>query len=226
MKYTFVGLGEFGTSTALGLAKRGAEVIVVDIDMERVDAVKDQVSLAICMDGSHSKLLQTHGIGDVDVLIAGISGNLEAQVLLVVHARQHGIPRIVARATSPDHIKVLKAVGAHDVFNPEEEAARWIVQRLLIRDMTNYFELADGFSIVEIAVPAAIVGKTIQELDLRRKYRINLIATKTVETEEDGSTAIKSFNAVPSPDQKLQAGEIMAFSGSVLDIANFMAQTE
>jgi trk system potassium uptake protein TrkA len=121
---------------------------------------------------------------------------------------------------------VLKAVGAHDVFNPEEEAARWIVQRLLIRDMTNYFELADGFSIVEIAVPAAIVGKTIQELDLRRKYRINLIATKTVETAEGGSTVIKSFNAVPSPDQKLKAGEIMAFSGSVLDIANFMAQTE
>ena len=182
--------------------------------------------MAVCMDGSHSKLLQTHGIGDVDVLIAGISGNFEAQVLLVVHARQYGIPRIVARATTPDHIKVLKAVGAHDVFNPEEEAARWIVQRLLIRDMTNYFELADGFSIVEIAVPAAIVGKTIQELDLRRKYRINLIATKTVEAGEDGSTVIKSFNAVPSPDQKLKAGEVMAFSGSVLDIANFIAQTE
>jgi trk system potassium uptake protein TrkA len=92
--------------------------------------------------------------------------------------------------------------------------------------MTNYFELADGFSIVEIAVPAAIVGKSIQELDLRRKFRINLIALKTVETVEDGTTIVKSFNAVPEPDRKLREGEIMAFSGSVLDIANFIAHSE
>jgi trk system potassium uptake protein TrkA len=226
MKYTVVGLGEFGTSTALGLARRSAEVIAVDIDMERVKAVKDHVALAVCLDASHSEALNMHGIGDVDVLIAGISNNFEAQVMLVVHAKQRGISRIVARATTPDHKKVLKAIGADDVFNPEEEAARWIVQRLLIRDMTNYFELADGFSIVEIAVPAAIVGKSIQELDLRRKFRINLIALKTVESAEDGTTAVKSFNAVPEPDRKLRAEEIMAFSGSVLDIANFIAHNE
>lgn len=226
MKYTVVGLGEFGTSTALGLARRGAEVIAVDIDMERVNALKDHVALAVCMDASHSNALSMHGIGDVDVLIAGISNNFEAQVLLVVHARQHGIPRIVARATTPDHIKVLRAVGATDVFNPEEEAARWIVQRLLIRDMTNYFELAEGFSIVEIAVPPSIVGKSIAELDLRRKYRINLIAIKNVETGADGSTILKSFNAVPAAEHKLKADEIIAFAGSVLDIANFMAHVE
>lgn len=226
MKYTVAGLGEFGTSTALGLARRGAEVIAVDIDMERVNAIKDKVSMAICLDASHPDALRSHGIGDVDVLIAGISGNFEAQVLLVVHARQLGIPRIVARATSPDHINVLKAVGADDVFNPEEEAARWIVQRLLIRDMTNYFELAEGFSIVEIAVPPAIDGKTIGELDLRRKFRINLIAVKTVETSPEGIQFVKSFNAVPMPDQKLKRGEIISFVGSVLDIANFMARIE
>ncbi|MBE2180267.1 MAG: TrkA family potassium uptake protein [Chthoniobacterales bacterium] len=226
MKYTVVGLGEFGTSTALGLAHRGAEVIAVDIDMDRVNAVKDSVALAICLDASHANALRTHGIGDVDVLIAGISGNFEAQVLLVVHARQMGIPRIVARATSPDHIKVLKAVGATDVFNPEEEAARWIVQRLLIRDMTGYFELAEGFSIVEITVPPSLVGKTIGELDLRRKFRINLIAIKSVTTDPDGSQVVKSFNAVPIPDQKLKSGEIISFVGSVLDIANFMAHIE
>lgn len=226
MRYTVVGLGEFGTSTALGLARRGAEVIAVDVDMERVEAVKDEVALAVCLDAGHSKALDMHGIGDVDVLVAGIASNFEAQVLLVVHARQRGIPRIVARATSPDHIQVLKAVGATDVFNPEEEAARWIVQRLLIRNMTNYFELADGFSVAELTVPASIVGKSIQELDLRRKYRINLIAVKSVETDASGNQVITSFNAVPSPEQRLAKGEVLAFAGSVLDIANFMAHTE
>ena len=192
MKYTVVGLGEFGASTALGLAHRGAEVIAVDIDMDRVNAVQDTVALAVCLDASHTNALRAHGIGDVDVLIAGISGNFEAQVLLVVHARQMGIPRIVARATSPDHIKVLKAVGATDVFNPEEEAARWIVQRLLIRDMTGYFELAEGFSSVEIAVPTSLVGKTIGEVDLRRKFRINLIAIKSVELPDGTKSSNRS----------------------------------
>lgn len=226
MRYTVVGLGEFGTSTALGLARRGAEVIAVDVDMERVEAVKDEVALAVCLDAAHAKALDTHGIGDVDVLVAGIAGNFEAQVLLVVHARKRGIPRIVARATSPDHIQVLKAVGATDVFNPEEEAARWIVQRLLIRNMTAYFELADGFSVAELEVPASIVGKSIKELDLRRRFRINLIAVKSVEVDAGGNQVIRSFNAVPSPDQLLREGEILAFAGSVLDIANFIAHTE
>jgi len=226
MKYAVVGLGEFGTSTALGLAARGAEVIAVDIKMERVEAIKDQVSLAVRMDASHSDAMKMHGIGEVDVLIAGIAGNFEAQVLLVVHAKKHGVAKIIARATSPDHIQVLKAVGADEVFNPEKEAARWTVQRLLIRNISNYFELAEGFSVVEITVPESIVGKSIQELDLRRKFRINLLAIKNMETGPDGTQVLKSFNPVPAPDQRLKSGEILSFAGSVLDIANFMGQHE
>ena len=89
------------------------------------------------------------------MLVAAIGNNFEAQVLLVVHAKQQGIRRIIARATTPDHLRVLKAVGADEVFNPEEEAARWMVQRLLIANISNYFELAEGFSLVEVAAPVA-----------------------------------------------------------------------
>lgn len=226
MKYAVIGLGEFGSCTALGLAKRGAEVIGVDINLDRVNAIKDKVALAVRMDASHVDALKMHGIGEVDVLIAGISNNFEAQVLLVVHAKQAGIPKIIARATSPDHIRVLQAVGAHEVFNPEEESARWTVQRLLVRNMTNYFELADGFSVVEIAAPESIVGKSIQELDLRKKFRINLVAVKSVRPSPDGTGTIQAFDPVPDPARRIAHGEILAFAGSVLDIANFMGRHE
>ncbi len=226
MKYAVIGLGEFGSCTALGLAKRGAEVIAVDIDMDRVNAIKDKVALAVRLDASHVDAMRMHGIGEVDVLIAGISNNFEAQVLLVVHANQAKIPRIIARATSPDHIRVLHAVGAHEVFNPEEESARWTVQRLLVRNITNYFELADGFSVVEIGAPESIVGQSIQELDLRRKFRINLLAVKSMKTLPDGSQVLKAFNPVPDPGYRIASGEILAFAGSVLDIANFMGHYE
>ena len=200
MKYAVIGLGEFGSSAAVGLFRRGAEVIAVDTDMDRVNSVKDEVSLAIRLNATHEDALKSHGLGEVDVLIAAIGNNFEAQVLVVVHAKQQGIKKIVARATSPDHIRVLQAVGAHEVFNPEETAARWMVQRLLIQNISNYFELAEGFSVVEVKAPPSIVGKTIEELDLRRRFRINLVAMKRTTTESTGR-AVEQFNPVPPPTE-------------------------
>lgn len=223
MKYAVVGMGEFGRSAALGLARKGAEVIAVDINMERVNRVKDEVALAVRMDASHEHAFRSHGLGEVDVLIAAIGDNFEAQVLLVVHARQQGIPTIIARATTPDHIRVLKAVGADQVFNPEEEAAHWAVQRLLIRNITNYFELAEGFSVIELEAPADLVGKTLSQLDLRRRFRINLVAIKEKSVKEGGQAR---FNPVPLPDQVIRPGDVLALVGSVLDLANFVGTYE
>ncbi len=219
MKYAVVGLGQFGYSAAVGLAARGREVIAVDIDMSRVESIKDDVSLAVCMDASQAKVMETHGLGEVDVLIAAIGGNFEAQVLLVVHAKQRGVKKIVARATTADHIGVLKAVGAHEVFNPEQEAARWAVQRILVPKLSNYFEMADGFSLVEIELPESLLGKTMIELDLRRRFRINLVAIKSRGPSGDATI----FNPVPEPTQVFREGDVLALSGSVLDIANFLA---
>ncbi|MFN7138819.1 MAG: potassium channel family protein [Limisphaerales bacterium] len=224
MKCAVIGLGEFGRSAAIGLARNGAEVIAVDLDMKRVDRVKDEVDLAIRLDASHEQALHSHGIGDVDVLIAAIGANFEAQVLVVVHAKQFGIKKIIARATTPDHVRVLKAVGADEVFNPEEEAARWTVQKLLITNITSYFELAEGFSIVEVEAPPGIVGKTLEQLDLRRSFRINLVAIKRTATDASGASVLKAFNPVPMPGEVIQPGDTLALVGSVLDLANFISE--
>ena len=225
MKYAVIGLGEFGSSAAVGLFRKGAEVIAVDTDMDRVNSVKDEVSLAIRLNATHEDALKSHGLGEVDVLIAAIGNNFEAQVLVVIHAKQHGIKKIIARATTADHIRVLQAVGADEVFNPEETAARWMVQRLLIPNISNYFELAEGFSVVEINAPASILGKTIEELNLRRRFRINLVAIKKQIRDSTGH-AIEQFNPVPPPTEIVREGDVLALVGSVLDLANFMALHE
>lgn len=225
MKYAVIGLGEFGSSAAVGLFRKGAEVIAVDTDMDRVNSVKDEVSLAIRLNATHEDALKSHGLGEVDVLIAAIGNNFEAQVLVVIHAKQHGIKKIIARATTADHIRVLQAVGADEVFNPEETAARWMVQRLLIPNISNYFELAEGFSVVEINAPASILGKTIEELNLRRRFRINLVAIKKQIRDSTGH-AIEQFNPVPPPTEIVREGDVLALVGSDLDLANFMALHE
>jgi trk system potassium uptake protein TrkA len=225
MKCAVIGLGEFGGSAAVGLFRRGAEVIAVDTNMDRVNSVKDEVSLAVRLDATHEDALKSHGLGEVDVLIAAIGNNFEAQVLVVVHAKEHGIKKIIARATTPDHIRVLKAVGAHEVFNPEETAARWMVQKLLIQNVSNYFELAEGFSVVELNTPPSIVGKTIEQLNLRRRFRINLVAIKRTTTDSKGR-ALEQFDPVPLPTEAIRERDVLTLVGSVLDLADFMALHE
>jgi trk/ktr system potassium uptake protein len=224
MKCAVIGLGEFGSAAAVGLAKDGVEVIAVDINMDRVNAVKDEVALAVRMDASQESALEAHAIAGVDVLIAAIGANFEAQVLVVVHAKAMGIKKIVARATTPDHRRVLKAVGADEVLNPEEEAARRMVQRLLIADISSYFELAEGFSVVEVTAPPGIVGKKLEELNLRRRFRINLVALKRLEVTPAGEKVLKQFNPVPLPEDIIQENDVLALVGSVIDLANFMGE--
>lgn len=224
MKCAVIGLGQFGRAAAIALARNGAEVIAVDSDMELVDEVKDQVSLAVRLDASHEGALEAHGIGETDVLIAAIGRNFEAQVLVVVHAKRMGIPKVVARATTPDHKRVLQAVGADEVLNPEEEAARRMVQRLTIPNITSYFELVEGFSVVEIDAPTGTVGKTLEELDLRRRFRINLVAVKRMGAGPNGEKVTRAFNPVPLPDEEIETDDVLALVGSDLDLAGFMAE--
>ena len=151
-----------------------------------------------------------------------IGQDFEAQVLVVVHARKLGIKRIVARAITEDHRRVLEAVGADEVFNPEEEAARNMVQRLTISNIRNYFELADGFSLVEVEAPARTVGRTVRELELRQRFRVNLVAVKRMGSGPEVGRVVKEFRAVPMPEDVVQANDVLALAGSVLDLARFV----
>jgi len=222
MKCAVIGLGDFGRAVAIGLARAGGEVIAVDRSMDRLNLVKDEVALAVRLDATQRDALESQGIPAVDVLVAAIGENFEAQVLVVVHAKKFRIPRVVARATSEDHRRVLEAVGADEVFYPEEEAARNMVQRLTLSKIKNYFELAEGFSLVEVQAPPRVVGKSLRELDLRQRFRVNLVAIKRTESTAGGGQLIKEFKPVPSPDDVIQENDLLALAGSVLDLATFM----
>lgn len=222
MKCAIIGLGDFGRAAAIGLARAGAEVIAIDRNMDRLNLVKDEVAMAIRMDATNREALEAQQIEKVDVLVAAIGQNFEAQVLVVVHARKLGIKRIVARAITEDHRRVLEAVGANEVFNPEEEAARNMVQRLTISSIRNYFELADGFSLVEVDAPQFTVGHTVQELNLRQRFRVNLVAIKRMAPGPEGTQVVKDFRAVPLPGDVIQSTDVLALAGSVLDLARFV----
>ena len=179
MKCAVIGLGEFGRAMAVSLARNGAEVIAVDKDLVSVDKVKDHVALAVCMDASQEEALRTHGMEKADVLIAAIGGDFESQVLVVVFGKKMGVQKVIARATSNDHARILLAVGADEIINPEQEAARVAVQRLMIPNISSYFELTEGFSVVEINAPAGLVGKSLITISTTQQSATAACSTST-----------------------------------------------
>jgi trk system potassium uptake protein TrkA len=208
MKIAVIGLGQFGRALALRLARSGADVIAVDRDMEVVQELRDDVALAAKLDATDERSLRSQGIDQVDVLVAAIGGDFEANQLVVVQAKRLGIKRVVARAESAVHKRILELIGADEVVMPEEEAAERVSQLVMRPSLQSYFELVDGYSIVEAELPTAWAGKTIADLNLRHRYGVNLIAIKRVVDERE------SINAVPMPSDAFQVGDVLAIAGS------------
>jgi trk system potassium uptake protein TrkA len=221
MKSVVIGLGEFGYASAVQLSRGGREVIAIDRTMELVERIKHDVAHAVCLDASDEHALEAQGVRGAELVIAAIGRNFEAQVLCVVHCKRLGVQRIVARATSVDHRRVLLAVGADEALNPEEEAARHVVQRLMIPDVDRYLELAEGFSVVEVRTPEAFIGTTLRDLDLRKRFRLNLVAI--VDSPKDGRSISRRFDPVPDPSRALTSADVLVLVGSDLDLAVFVA---
>jgi len=129
MRVAVVGLGLFGRALAVDLARAGADV--VHSDQALVDDVRDEVALAVCLDATNERELRAQGVHKVDVLVASIGNDFEANQLLVVLARELGIPRVLARAPSANHARILKLLGAHEVVLPELEVAERMARALL-----------------------------------------------------------------------------------------------
>jgi trk system potassium uptake protein TrkA len=222
MRCVVVGLGQFGRPAAIELSRAGHDVIAIDLEMEDVEEIKEKVSLALCGDARSMPLLKSHGIPDADILIAAIRDDFEAQALVVANAIELGIPKVIARASSEVHEKVLRAIGAQTVLRPESEAANRLVQQLIIPGIREYFELSDGFSVVEVKVPEALDGKTLRELKIRQQFKVNLIGRRRHLKDEASGKERIIFDVATPNSEPLQTGEELVLIGTDLDIANLM----
>ena len=223
MKVAVVGLGLFGKHVALDLARSGAEVIAIDANLDLVDDVKDEVALAVKLDATDEKELRAQGVHEVDVLVASIGDNFEANQLLVIVAKQLGIKKVVARAPTRVHAEILKRIGADEVILPEEQAAEEVARRLVQPTLKGYFELVEGYSLAEIEAPEEFLGKTLVELDLKAKHRVNLIAITRPSPTDEGR---KSINAVPMGSDVIRKGDILAVTGKDEDLKDLLGSPE
>ncbi|MBI5723868.1 MAG: TrkA family potassium uptake protein [Planctomycetes bacterium] len=226
-RFAVIGLGRFGSRLAELLSMGGAEVLAVDKERPLVEEVRDRVTLAICMDSTDEEAIRAQGIDKVDAAIVGIGDNFEAAVLTTVILKQLEVPRIIVRATTDVRAAILRRIGADDIVNPENESAERWQSKLAAPGLIDRRELAEGFSQVQIAAPESFVGKTLEQLELRKKYRVNITAIKR-QTEETGSKGAKktrdTFLSVPMPDVVIQSGDVLFIMGADDAIAALPAE--
>ena len=188
-----IGLGRFGRHIALQLNKLGHEVMAVDSNEERVNKILPIVTNAQIGDSTNTEFLKSLGIGNFDVCIVTIGGNFQNSLETTSLLKELGAKLVVSRAERDVQEKFLLRNGADEVIYPEKQVANWAAIRYTADHIRDYIEVDDAHAIFEVEVPEEWIGKTVGELDIRRKYSINIMATK-----ENGK-----INMAVSPDTVL-----------------------
>jgi len=173
-----IGLGRFGRHIALQLNKLGHEVMAVDINEERVNESLTIVTNAQIGDSTNTEFLRSLGIGNFDVCIVTIGGNFQNSLETTSLLKELGAKLVVSRAERDVQEKFLLRNGADEVVYPEKQVANWAAIRYTADHIRDYIEVDDAHAIFEVEVPEEWIGKTVGELDIRRKYSINIMATK------------------------------------------------
>jgi len=211
MKFAVVGLGSFGANVAKTLYEKKHEVVAIDDDKDKIAGIRDFVTLAIHMNAADKENLKAIGITDMDVVIVSLAPGMEASILTVLYLKELGVKRILAKALTEDHLKILEAVGATDVVYPEKDMAIKTALQLSNPNILDYLPLTSGFGIQEIAPPDSFTGKSLRELDLRNKFGITVMAVKELIPER--------ITLGPSADFVIKDSDILIVIGSESQLA-------
>lgn len=227
MKIMIFGLGNYGVSLAGSLMEAGNEVIGVDIDPLRVDAIKDDVTYAVTLDATNEAAMRTLPFKDVDVALVAIGENEGAAILTTAILKKMGARRIISRSISPLHQMVLEAMGIDEIVHPEQESADRLSKILHLKSVVNNFEVDDHYSITEIQLDSRFIGKTIQQADIRKNHQLNIITIIREETRRNilgGTRVVRESVGVVTPDTVFQKGDILVVFGANSSISAFCEQ--
>lgn len=179
--YAVFGLGRYGIAVAKELVNNGADVLAVDIDEDIVNSAVADIPFCRCADITDPEVIKQLGISNVDVVVIAMANNLEASVMSVILCKEAGVNMVIAKCADEMQGKILCKVGADKVVYPENESGVRLAKNLLSAGMVDLIDLSEDISVIEIPVREKWVGKTLIELDLRKKYAINIIAIRNGE---------------------------------------------
>ncbi|MDO4772886.1 MAG: TrkA family potassium uptake protein [Bacillota bacterium] len=207
-QFVVLGAGRFGTSVAIKLVDLGAEVMIVDNDDAVVQSLADKVTYAVKADVTQEAALNALGLRNFDTAIVTIGGDIKSSTLVTLMLKEMGIKNIIAKAQDKLHAKVLYKIGADRVVFPEKEMGIRIAKNLMASNVMDFIELSDHYSMVEVNPLESWIGKSIQQIDVRRSYGLNIVGIKKG----------KDMKINLMPDYVIERGDILIVIGNNQDL--------
>lgn len=204
-----IGLGIFGYELAVLLEKEGFGVLAIDRDRQKIESIKDLVTAAAVADITDIEAMKELAIEKFDQVILGLGSSFEDMVLGTTYLRKLGVKRIIARSNTAIQQEILLKIGADEVILPEQESAERLAKRISLPHIKELLELDPDLGLAEIEVKEQLAGKSIMELDLRKRHRITALLIK-----REGGKA----HLITDPSVVLKAGDHLVVVGSEEDI--------
>lgn len=208
--YGVIGLGRFGTALAIALAQAGKEVIAVDRSEEKIKNIRRYTDYAFVAESLGIDTLREIGIQNCDVAIICIGEKVDVSILTTMSALELGVPHVIAKATSEEQGAVLKKLGAEVVY-PERDMALRLGKKLISDNFLDFVSLSNNIEIRRIPVGKNLIGKSVQESEIRRKYQLNIIAL-----ENNSETNIEIM-----PDYRFKHNDIIVVIGKTENMDKF-----
>jgi len=180
-RFVIIGLGKFGSYLAKKLAEENQEVLCIDKRQDLVEKISQYVSEAVIGDATRKDVLKSLGLKEAEKVVVAI-GDLSSSILITLYLRELGVNFILAKANDEDHARILSLVGANQVVIPERDSALREAQALITPNIVDFLPLLPDFSIAQIDPPPEFVGKTLKDLELRRKFHVYVIAVRNKHT--------------------------------------------
>ena len=176
--YAVFGLGRYGRAVVKELLNNGAEVLAVDQDRRIVDELVGEIPVCKCADITEPGVIEQLGISDIDVVVISMAKSFEASIMATMLCKESCVRKVIVKCSDESQCRVMKKIGADEVILPETESGTRLAKNILSSGFIDLADITDNISILEMDIKAEWVGKTLRELDLRKKYNINIIAFK------------------------------------------------
>jgi trk system potassium uptake protein TrkA len=224
MKYIVVGLGYFGGTLATNLTSQGHEVIGIDNRAEKVDEMKDTVSVVMEMDATNPNALKTLPLDDVDAVIVAIGEDIGSSVLALSILKNLAVNRLIGRAITPLHQNILIQLGIREIVQPEEDSAKKVSSMLQIKDAKSVMELNNDSAIAEISIPKKYIGHSLLSVDPEVRFNVKLVALKTLYKESLNIFSSKKDYRIEYKidfNKPLKDTDFLVLAGKMEDIKRF-----
>jgi trk system potassium uptake protein TrkA len=204
-RFAVIGAGSFGFYVAKALYENKNEVIVFDRSKDRIQAIDSHCTRAIVMDVTDLAALKGLGLKEMDAVIVSTGANIKPSVLICFHLSRMGIKHIIVKAEDDDHGAILKELGATEIIRPGVDMAYRLAMRLTSPNILDFLPLSEDFTLAQVDPPLSFIGRSLRELNLRKKYEINVIAIKELVPER--------FVMVPDADFVIKDSDILIILG-------------